>query len=349
MANFPVSSSQLCKFLFKRLGRNLCTNLSGGESALMLDEVLKQLDLKDGHTILDMTFGEGFHTEAILRTNPTVNVIALDRDPHAFLRAEKLAGKYPGRVKPLLGRFSDLPMLLNPLGISRNFLDAIFLDVGCSSKQLNDAGRGFSSEIDGPLDMRMDGSDSSGITAMDVLMTANEHDLARIIRIYGGEEQSKKIAGAIVKCRHTFEPLKSTLQLRDFVRGICDAKSNRAVQNVFYALRTFVNNEFNELNYAMLLAEQYLKKGGRIVSLTFNHLEDLIVKRHITGNVLENNPNPVPLKYYSQSYNLTPDEINELRNSQWSPLTKHVITVKGHFNHPDGRVRKAKLRGAMKL
>lgn len=316
----------------------------------MVDEILKQLNVKDGHTILDMTFGEGFHTEAILRTNSNVNVIALDRDPCAFQKAETLAEKYPGRLKPLLGRISDLPNLLSPIGISGDDLDAILLDVGCSSIQLDNAGRGFSSEIDGPLDMRMDGPDAPNtITALDVLTTASEHDLARILRIYGGEEQNKKIARAIVNCRHTYKPLTSTLQLRDFVRGICDVKGSRAVRNVFYALRTFVNNEFNELNYAMLIAEQYLKKGGRLVSLTFTHCEDLIVKRHITGNVLENNPNPVPLKYYSQSYNLNPDEINELRNSLWSPLTKHVITLQGQENHPDIRFRKAKLRGAVKL
>lgn len=350
MAILPNSSVPLCRFIFKRFSRKFCTNVPGKESPLMVDEVLKQLELNDGHTILDMTFGEGYHTKAILRTNSKVNVIALDRDPYAFERAKTLAKEYPGRLKPLLGRISDLPKLLSPIGISENYLDAVLVDVGCSSIQLNDAGRGFSSEIDGPLDMRMDGPDATDtITAMDILMTANEHDLNRILRIYGGEEQCKKLARAIVNCRHTFEPLKSTHQLRDFVRGICDVKGNRAVQNVFYALRTFVNNEFNELNYAMLLAEQYLKKGGRLVSLTFNQFEDLIVKRHITGNVLENNPNPVPLKYYSQSYNLNPDEINELRNSQWSPLNKHVITAKGHHHHPDSRVRKAKLRGAIKL
>lgn len=319
-------------------------------SPLMIDEILHQLNLADGQTILDMTFGAGLHTEAILERNNNVTIIALDRDLCAFERAEALALKYPGRVKPLLGRFSELPALLKSLGVKRNSLDSILLDLGCNSMQLTSPERGFSPDNDGPLDMRMDGvRTSDSITAKDVLQKADEHDLTRIFRIYGGEEQAKKIARSIISCRYTLYNFDSTTKLTDFLKGLSLERSNRVVKNVFYALRAFVNNEFNELNYAMLLAEMYVKKGGHIVSLTFSQLEDTIVKRHITGNVLENNPNPMPLRYYSQAYNLSTDEINELRRSCWSPLTKHVITASKLEASANARAKEAKLRSAVKL
>lgn len=341
----------LSRFLSKKLcARFFCSNVPQDTSPVMVEEVLQQLNVSDGQTVLDMTFGAGSHSEAILERINNVKIIALDRDLCAFEKAEALALKYPGQVKPLLGRFSELPSLLNPLGVQSNSLDAILFDLGCSTMQLNAPERGFSPDIDGPLDMRMDGARTSdSITAQDVLQKADEHDLTRIFRIYGGEKQSNKIARSIIKCRYSLYDLDSTTKLRDFLKGIPVDRSNRVVRNVFYALRTFVNNEFNELNYALLLAEMYLKKGGHMVSLSFTQLEDTIVKRHITGNVLENNPNAMPLKYYSQAYNLSVEEINDLQRSLWSPLTKHVLTANKLELSFNVRSKAAKLRSAIKL
>ncbi|KAK3919832.1 putative methyltransferase-like protein 15-like protein [Frankliniella fusca] len=330
--------------------RKYCTNAPVEFSPLMVQNVLELLNLKDNDTVLDMTFGDGLHTEAILKSNESVKVIALDRDPFAIEKAEALALKYPGRVQPLLGRFSDLPALLPPIGIKRNTLDAVMFDLGCSSIQLNDASRGFSPEVDGPLDMRMDGPlASSSITAYDILTKADEQDLGRILKTYGSEENSKKLARSLIACRYTLEGLASTGQLKEFLKGIFEEKSGRVIKNVFYALRTFVNNEFNELNFAILFAQGYLKEGGRMVSLTFNQLEDTIVKRHITGNVLENSPNPMPFLYYSQTFKLSQEEMDALRRSVWTPLSKHVITPVDQYKSTNHRIRNAKLRGAVRL
>lgn len=335
--NFPRKNG------FKWLG----THSSSGSAPLMVKEVLQLLNLQDNQTVLDLTFGDGFHSEAVLRNHENVKVISLDRDPCTAEKAAALSLKYPNRLRHIQGRFSDLPKLI---GMKKGYLDAVLIDVGCSEMQLNDAKRGFSPDQDGPLDMRMGSCETPySLSALDLLMNCSEHDLKRILKIYGGEEQGKKIASAIVSCRHSSNCFNSTVDLRDFVLACCDVKGNKAVKNVFYALRTFVNNEFNELNYAMLLASVYLKEGGRIVTLTFNKQEDTIVKRHITGNILENSPNPVPLKYYSQSLNLPPEEVNELRSSIWCPLTKHVVTPSDQRNSQSQRYQTAKLRAAIRL
>ena len=332
------------------LKRLFCSRLEVNTPPLMVNEVLDHLNLKDGHIVLDMTFGAGLHSEAILQKNSNVKIIALDRDLYAFQKAEALAEKYPGQVMPLLGCFSDLPSLLKPLKVQRNSLDAILIDIGCSSMQLDAPERGFSPDVEGPLDMRMDGNRvPNAVTAHDVLSKADEIDLSRIFRLYGGELQAKKIARSVVSCRYSMQSIDTTSELRDFVRGVVDVKGNRAVKNVFYSLRAFVNNELNELNYALLLAEMYLKTEGRLVTLTFNQLEDTIVKRHISGNMLENNPNPTPLKYYSQTYNLSIEEIDDLRRSSWSPLTKHVITPSKEETATNIHSKAAKLRSAVKI
>ncbi|KAJ1523381.1 hypothetical protein ONE63_001247 [Megalurothrips usitatus] len=351
MALFSISTRCLYQSLSQRFrGCYLSTNTQEDASRLMTSEILQQLNVTANETILDMTFGDGLHSEAILKSNESVKIIALDRDPCAFQKATELALKYPGRVNPLLGRISDLPSLLGPLGIKRKSLDAIIFEPGCSSMQLHDANRGFTCEVDGPLDMRMDGPQATDfITAADVVMRADERDLSRVLRVYGDEERNKKIAKAIVACRYNFQPLDSTGKLTELVHVACAEKSSKAVRNVFYALRTFVNNEFNELNYAMLLAQEYLKIGGRVLALTFNQMEDTIIKRHITGNVMENSPNPVPLKYYSAAFNMKPEEINAMRSSPWKPIQKHVATLGAADKMKSHHFAVAKLRGAQKV
>lgn len=129
---------------------------------VMLEESINYLNLKDGETVLDMTFGAGGHSRRILQKFPNIQLICLDRDQTAFNYANDLSKSYP-KILPLLGKFSDLPQLLSSHKIRQNSIDGILFDFGCSSMQFDQAHRGFSVSKNGPLDMRMDGNREPGL------------------------------------------------------------------------------------------------------------------------------------------------------------------------------------------
>jgi 16S rRNA (cytosine(1402)-N(4))-methyltransferase len=274
---------------------------------VMLNEVIRHLKPKDNEIYVDMTFGAGGHTKKIL-DSANCRVIALDRDPTAHEKAHQLAKEYPNRVTPLLGRFSELPNLLKDHGFGQSSIDGILFDFGCSSMQLDTGDRGFSISKNGYLDMRMDaGRDPEQITAREVLATATEQELFKIFKIYGEEKKAAKIAQTIIQARYMIKNIDTTKELVEVVNSCTPDeirldKLQRPQSNatqVFQALRIFVNNELNELNYGMLLAKYYLKLSGRLVTISFHSLEDTIVKRHIEGNIINEVANPIPLKYFS--------------------------------------------------
>lgn len=325
---------------------------------VMLNQVLKFLKPQQEQTIIDMTFGAGGHSQAILEEAPGCKVIALDRDPIGYEYALKLQELYPDRVFPLLGKFSELPSLLKTLNMGQNSIDGALFDFGCSSMQFNTPSRGFAVSTNGPLDMRMDYQrfpDSP--TAKDILARASEEDLMRIFKVYGGEKNYRQIAGAIVQSRYLFRKLETTQELGDLINSVCGEetrvdKLNRPTHTatkVFQALRIFVNNELNEINYGMLIAQKYLKLGGRLVTLSFHSLEDTIVKRHILGNLVENVANPLPLKYANHSLIHEKEVISCLMESNWESLTRHVVIPSFAEIEENPRSRSAKLRAAIKV
>lgn len=325
---------------------------------VMADKVLQYLKAEEGNTILDMTFGAGGHSKKILESVPSIKLLALDRDPIAYNYASNLAEEYPSQVVPLLGKFSDLPRLLQEIKIRENSIDGILFDFGCSSMQFDCADRGFSVSKNGPLDMRMDGNQNSETpTAADVLATATEEDIYKIIKIYGEEKQAKKIARAIVESRYLFKKLTTTEELAGLVEAVYSSdykldklqRKAHIATKTFQALRIFVNNELNEINYGMILAQHYLKLGGRLVTISFHSLEDTIVKRHIFGNVIENCINPLPLKYSSHTLNIENEVVQELMESKWLSLSKHVIVPTEEEVESNPRSRSAKLRAAIRV
>lgn len=328
--------------------KKLYSSLGVPHTPVMLNEVCDYLQPEVNKVILDMTFGAGGHSRKLLKSSPNLKLLALDRDPEAQNYANKLSEEFPGQVVPLLGRFSDLPNLLKEQNFSRNSLDGILLDCGCSSMQFDTANRGFSVSKNGPLDMRMDGDRyPNNPTAADVLAKANENDIYKIIKIYGEEKKAKKIARAIVEARYLFKKLTTTQDLADLVDSVCQDEHRidklkrpaHTATKTFQALRIFVNNELNELNYGLQLAYYYLKVGGRLVTLTFHSLEDTIVKRHIMGNVIDNRANPLPLKFSSH---LTCDEeiMEEIMNKKWKMLHKHVLVPTDEEVEENPRSRK---------
>nr|CAD7430432.1 unnamed protein product [Timema monikensis] len=325
---------------------------------VMVKEVLRSLQPCPGQVFIDMTFGAGGHSRKLLQSTPNIKLFVLDRDPFAHSLAYKLANEFPGQVTPLLGKFSELPQLLSAQGVRQNSIDGIMFDFGCSSMQFDIAERGFSISKDGPLDMRMDGNRfPNAPTAADILAHADEDDIARILRIYGEEKQSKKIARAIIEARYLFKRLETTHELKELVASVCETdqrtdklqRPTHSATKTFQALRIFVNNEVNELNYGMLVSLAYLKTEGKLVTLTFHSLEDRIVKRHLSGNIIDNAINPLPLRYMSQALWHDREAVDKLLESNWESIYKHVLIPTMEEVDRNPRSRSAKLRAAIRV
>ncbi len=241
---------------------------------VMLGEMLDWLAPKDNGVYVDGTFGAGGYSRAILNA-ADCRVFAIDRDPSTKVFAEKLEAEFPGRFVWLLGNFSDMCSLLELHGVEE--VDGIVLDLGVSSMQLDQAGRGFSFKNDGPLDMRMS---DSGASASDIVNGADEEELADIFHYYGEEKAARKIAAAIVKARAE-TPITRTKQLADIIRGVLGGQHGKTDPSTrsFQGLRIYVNHEFESLETGLKAAEDLLTPGGRMVVVSFHSLEDRIVKR----------------------------------------------------------------------
>lgn len=322
---------------------------------VLFDETINYLNTGPSKVFIDMTFGAGGHSRGILQKAPDATIYALDRDPIAHEYSIKLASEYPeGQIIPLLGKFSDLPKLLKERSVKQGTFDGILFDLGVSSMQFDDSNRGFSVSKNAFLDMRMGQEE---ITAADFLAKVDEPDLARILRVYGGEKAAKRIARTIVESRSMFGKTETTKQLADLVASsVSQSFRNNKLQKrihvatqTFQAIRIFLNNELNEINYGMILAQKYLKKGGRMVVITFHSLEDTIVKRHINGNIIEGMANPVPLKYSGHDLVHDEDVMTSLAEKSWKQLHKHVIVSSEKEVSENARSRSAKLRAVEKI
>lgn len=236
------------------------------------------LNVRDGGIYIDGTFGVGGYTRLILDT-PSAQIIGIDRDPSAVAMSADLVQAADGRLTVIEDQFSNLDAVAHSCG--HEAVDGVVLDVGVSSMQLDNAERGFSFRLDGPLDMRM-GND--GPSAADIVAHASERDLANIIFLLGEERHSRGVARAIVKMRAE-KPIETTRALADIVGRVARAKPNEIhpATRTFQALRIFVNDELGELVTALEAAERILKPSGRLVVVSFHSLEDRIVKSFLTG------------------------------------------------------------------
>ena len=239
-------------------------------------EAVAMLEPRDGGIYLDATFGAGGYSRAILDVEGT-RVIGVDRDRTAIAGGFDLVDRSDGRLTLVEDRFSHLAEICAAEGIDA--VDGIVMDVGVSSMQLDEADRGFSFRLGGPLDMRM-GHD--GPTAADLIARASEADLANIIFIFGEERHSRSVARAIVAARKE-APITTTRALADIVSKVVWSKPGEIhpATRTFQALRIFVNEELDELHLALSAAERVLKPGGRLAVVSFHSLEDRIVKNFL--------------------------------------------------------------------
>jgi 16S rRNA (cytosine1402-N4)-methyltransferase len=237
---------------------------------VLVDDVIGALRLAGGETVVDGTFGAGGYTRAMLSAGAG-RVIGFDRDPDAIEAGRSLVPD--PRLLLIEDRFSQMDRVLAERGIGQ--VDAIALDIGVSSMQLDRTDRGFSFQGDGPLDMRMS---KSGLTAADFLNSAEEAEIARVLRDYGEEPRARAIARAIVAAR----PVERTAELAAIVRraaGFRPGQKSDPATRTFQAIRIHLNAELEELERGLEAAERALKPGGRIAVVTFHSLEDRIVKR----------------------------------------------------------------------
>ena len=240
-------------------------------------EAVEMLSPRDGGIYVDATFGAGGYSRLILDTAGT-RVIGIDRDRSAITGGFDLVERADGRLTLVEDRFSNLAEVCAAQGIDA--VDGVVMDVGVSSMQLDQAERGFSFRLGGPLDMRMG---HAGPTAADVVAKASETDLANIIYIFGEERHSRGVARAIVAARKE-APITTTQALADIVGKVVRSRPNEIhpATRTFQALRIFVNEELDELHLALSAAERVLKPGGRLVVVSFHSLEDRIVKNFLT-------------------------------------------------------------------
>jgi len=239
---------------------------------VMVGEAVEWLRPRPGALLVDATVGLGGHSAALVARAPGTRLLGLDRDPRALARARERLRSASDRVVLRHARFAELPAILAELGWPG--ADAVLLDLGVSSLQLDEAARGFSFRGEGPLDMRMD--PTTGQTAARLLNEWQERELARVIAEYGEEPRARAVARAIVRAR----PLASTADLVRAVTSIAGRprRGLHPATRTFQALRIAVNDELGELDRFLAAGWSVLRPGGRLAVLAYHSLEDRRVK-----------------------------------------------------------------------
>ena len=257
-------------------------------------ELLRPAVERPGAVMVDATVGLGGHAEHLLSTFPQMRLIGLDRDPVALTMAGERLAAFGERCTLVPAVFDELPDVLDRLEVTA--LDGVLFDLGVSSMQLDRLDRGFSYAHDAVLDMRMD--PSAGLTAADILNTYDEGSLARILREYGEERYAQRIARRIVTERER-EPFTTSARLVELVRECIPAATRRTGGNpakrTFQALRIEVNGELDALRHALPAALAALADHGRIVVMSYQSLEDRIVKKAFAAEAQPHVPRGLPV------------------------------------------------------
>ncbi len=301
---------------------------------VLLKEMLEALAPKEGEVYLDATFGAGGYSKAILES-VGCSLYAIDRDESAKKFAAVLEKKFPKNFTFLRGKFSDSVELLAQQNITE--LDGMVFDIGVSSMQFDDKSRGFSFDSDAKLDMRMD--QQNPFSAFELVNETSEEELAKIIKEFGDEPKAKQIAKKIVLARKS-TPINSCRDLAAIVRSLYFGYSKTdPATRTFQALRIFVNQELDELKMALASSITLLKKGGRLVVVSFHSLEDSIVKNFLKKEA-----------GLDQTYSrYQPENIQEKSARNFHVITKSAVSPTKEEITTNPRARSSKMRIAVKL
>jgi len=304
---------------------------------VMLEEVKSFIPTDKKINIIDATFGGGGYSKAILKEFDVKNLIAIDRDPISEIFFEELKKNFDN-LELFNQKFSKIDELLNDSKYSKEKFDVIIFDLGVSSNQLDNPERGFSFQRKGPLDMNMGPSD---LNAFEVINSFDEKKLADIFFEFGEEKFSRRIAKNIVINR-TKKTIENTIELSDIIKkSVLFSNSSKKIHpatKTFQALRIFVNDELNELKTALEKSEKLLAKDGLLIIVSFQSLEDRIVKdffNHKSG------------KRWRSSRHL-PD-LADLGPTTLKIITKKPLRPKDFEINHNPRSRSAKLRVAQKI
>jgi len=255
----------------------MMNELNGSHLSVMMTETLDALAIRPDGFYVDCTFGRGGHSSAVLQLlGNSGRLLAMDRDAAAVDSAEAKSLLEDSRFFLVHANFTGLIQQIERLGMVGK-VDGVMMDLGVSSPQLDEAGRGFSFLRDGPLDMRMD--TSQGQTAAEWLAVAGESEIVRVLRAYGEERFAKRIARAILETR----PIETTRQLATLIEKAVPSreKHKNPATRSFQAIRIAVNRELDELEEGLKKTVEILAPGGRLVVISFHSLEDRIVKHFI--------------------------------------------------------------------
>jgi 16S rRNA (cytosine1402-N4)-methyltransferase len=288
-----------------------------------------------GAVLVDATLGRAGHASALLSTHPGLSLIGIDADEAAISESRHLLSAHAGRVTLVHATYDQIPVILASAG--RISVQGILFDLGVSSPQLDDPGRGFSYSRDAPLDMRMD--TSRQLTAADVVNTYPAAQLARVLREYGEERFARRIAAAVVRERSR-APLTSTTRLSEIISDSIPAAARRTGGNpakrTFQALRIEVNGELDTLYRALPAALDAVAVGGRIVVLAYHSLEDRAVKRAFAAVTSDTTPRGLPVSLPAN-------------RPRFRLLTKGAERPSAHELTANPRAASARLRAAERI
>ena len=305
---------------------------------VMLDRIVELLApalTEPGAVLVDGTLGLGGHAEALLKACPEMRLVGVDRDTSALERSAERLAPYADRTHFVHSVYSDIPDALDDAGITD--AQAVLLDLGVSSPQLDETDRGFAYAHEAPLDMRMDRTQT--LTAADVVNTYPVADLTRVLRVHGEERFASRIARAIER-RRAQGHLDSTSELAELVREAIPAATRRTgghpAKRTFQGLRIEVNAELSILEEALPAALSSLAVGGRIAVLSYHSLEDRMSKRALAALAKDTTPADLPV--------LLPDRQPEIRL-----LTRGAELPTDEENEQNPRARSARLRAAERV
>ena len=260
-----------------------------------IDLLTPGIEKSENPVVVDATLGFGGHTEAILSKFPQVKVIAIDRDTDAITAATKRLAEFGNRLQTSHATFDQIAEVVTSHGYTK--IDGAIFDLGVSSMQLDQSERGFSYSQDAPLDMRMDRSQS--LTAAEIVNTYEPGQLVRILRTYGEEKFATRVVERIVKARE-IAPLNSTAQLATIIKDAIPAATRRTGGNpakrTFQALRIETNDELGAITRALPAALSLLNIGARLVVMSFQSLEDRIVKELFVASTTSGTPRGLPFE-----------------------------------------------------